>query len=131
MLQVTYDDTHQELIVDGRREDYANFCDSTRRAIASGSEIALPVKSKGRTTVSHFVLRKSAPPNRVSFDGGRVIFSVAPTLQRQFLSFIEFPANDDLPDSPIQYHHHFDGLADDGTHVAPDSLQVIFALERI
>jgi len=45
-----------------------------------------------------------------------------PTLQRQFLSFIEFPKDGDLPDSPIRNHHHFGADADDGNYVEPDSL---------
>ena len=50
-------------------------------------------------------------------------------MQRQFLSFIEFPDDKDLPDSPVQYHHHYDGIADDG-YVATDSLPVVFGLQR-
>jgi hypothetical protein len=130
MLRAAYHNARSELLVDGRREDYVRLCDSTRQALASGVEVALPVQSTGPTAVSHFVVRSGPVPNRVSFECGRVIFSVAPTLERQFLSFIQFPSEEDLPDSPIQYHHHFDGLADDGTCVAPDSLPVVFGLER-
>ena len=131
MLRVAYHEAQRELLVTGRREDYQQLCDAVRQALASHAEVALPVHSTGHTTVSHFVVRSSTPPNRVSYERGRVVFSVAQSLQEQFLSFIEFPADADLPDSPIQYHHHYDGLADDGTYVAPDSLPVVFALERV
>ena len=113
------------------REDYEQLRDTVRQAVTSRSEVALAVQSAGDTPVSHFVVRSSTLPNRVSYERGRVVFSVAPSLQEQFLSFLTFPADADLPDSPIQYHHHYDGLVDDGTHVAPDSLPVVFGLERV
>jgi hypothetical protein len=131
MLRAAYHDAQRELLVDGRREDYEQLREAARQALTSGSEVSLAVQSTGHTTVSHLVVRSGAPPNRVSFERGRVVISVAPSLQEQFLSFVEFPADTDLPDSPVQYHHHYDGLADDGTHVAPDSLQVVFGLERL
>ncbi len=117
--------------MEGHREDYELLRDTVRQALTARSEFALPVQSTGDTAVSHFVVRSSTPPNRVSFEQGRVVFSVAPSLQEQFLSFVEFPADADLPDSPVQYHHHYDGLADDGTYVAPDSLPIVFGLERV
>jgi hypothetical protein len=131
MLRVSYYGKQKELLVDGHRDDYEEFRDAVRRALISRSEITLPFQSTGDTSVSQFVVRSGMPPNRVSYEEGRIIFSVAPSLQVQFLSFIEFPADADLPNSPIQYHHHYDGLADDGTYVAPDSLPVVFALERL
>lgn len=118
------------MLIDGRREDYAHLSETARRAIDSGVEAELPVWSTGPTAISHFVVRRGAPPNRVSVESSRIVFSVAPDLQRQFLSFIEFPADADLPDSPVQYHHHFDGIADDG-YVAADSLPVVFGLQRV
>lgn len=130
MLRATYSDTHRELLVDGSCADYEQLRDIVRQALTSRSEVALPVQSTGDTAVSHFVVRAGTPPNRVSYERDRVVFSVAPSLQEQFLSFVEFPADTDLPDSPIQYHHHFDGLAGDGAYVAPDSLPVVFGLER-
>ena len=129
MLRAAYHSTERQLLVDGRREDYARLSDSTRQAIGSGVETRLPVQSAGPTAISHFVVRRGAPPNRVSVESSSVVFSVAPDLQRQFLSFIEFPADADLPNTPIQYHHHFDGIADDG-YVAADSLPVVFGLQR-
>jgi hypothetical protein len=131
MLRAAYYDAQKELLVDGHRDDYEQLRDTVRRALTSRDEVALPVQSTGDTAVSHFVVRSSTPPNRVSYERGRVVFSVAPSLQEQFLPFVEFPADADLPDSPIQYHHHYDGLADNGTYVAPDSLPVVFGLERI
>jgi hypothetical protein len=128
MLRAAYHSEQRALLVDGRREDYARFSESTRQAIASGIETELPVQSTGPTALSHFVVRRGIPPNRVSVEDRRVVFSIAPDLQRQFLSFIEFPA--DLPDSPIQYHHHFDGIANDG-YVAADSLPVVFGLQKV
>jgi hypothetical protein len=130
MLRAAYHSAQRELLVDGRREDYTHLSESTRKAINSGVEAELPVQSRGPTAISHFVVRRGVPPNRVSVESSRVVFSVAPGLQRQFLSFIEFPADADLPDTPIQYHHHFDGIADDG-YVAADSLPVVFALQRL
>jgi hypothetical protein len=129
MLRAAYHSAQRELLVDGRREDYARLSESTRQAIDSGVETELPVQSTGTTPISHFVVRPGAPPNRVSVENGRVAFSIAPSLQLQFLSFIEFPGDGDLPDTAIQYHHHFDGLADDG-YVAADSLPVVFSLQR-
>src|SRR5262245_43043420 len=112
MLRASYHDAQRELLVDGSREDYEQLRDTVRQALISRSEVALPVQSNGDTAVSHFVVRSSTPPNRVSYERGRVVFSVAPDLQEQFLSFVTFPADADLPDSPAQYHHHYDGLAD-------------------
>lgn len=129
MLRAAYHNTQRELLVDGRREDYARLAESTRQVIDSGVEMELAVQSAGTTPISHFVVRPGAPPNRVSVESGRVVFSIAPSLQREFLSFIEFPGEGDLPDTPIQYHHHFDGFADDG-YVAADSLPVVFSLRR-
>ena len=77
------------------------------------------------------LVRRSTLPNRVSHESGRIILEVAPSLHEQFLSFIDFPTDTDLPNSPIQYHHHYDGLSDDGTYVALDSLPVIIGLERV
>lgn len=131
MLRAAYYDAQRELLVDGHRRDYEQLRDTVRQALSSRSEVALPVRSTGDTAVSHFVVRSSTPPNRVSYERDRVVFSVAPSLQEQFLSFVDFPADADLPDSPVQYHHHYDGLADDGTLVAPDSLPVVFGLERL
>jgi hypothetical protein len=130
MLRAEYHSTEKELLVAGLRSDYARLSHTTQQALDSGVEAELPVESTGPTLITHFVVRRAAPPIRVSVEGSRVIFSVASTLHRQFISFIEFPDDADLPDSPIQYHHHFDGLADDGTHVAADSLPVVFGLER-
>jgi len=130
MLRAEYHSMTRELLVDGRREDYAHLSKTTRQAIDSGVEAELPVQSTGSTAISHFVVRRGVPPNRVSVESGRVVFSVAPGMQRQFLSFIEFPADADLPDTPIQYHHHFDGIADDG-YVSADSLPVVFGLQRV
>ena len=129
MLRVAYHEAQRELLVNGRREDYEQFRDAVCQALASRSEVPLPVQSTGNTAVSHFVVRSSPPPNRVSYERGRVVFSIAPSLQEQFLSFVTFPADADLSDSPVQYHHHYDGLADDGIYVAPDSLPVVFGLE--
>jgi hypothetical protein len=130
MLRAAYHSAQRELLVDGRREDYAHLSETARQAIDSGVEAELPVLNTGPTAISHFVVRRGTPPNRVSVENGRVVFSVAPDMQRQFLSFIEFPADADLPGSPIQYHHHFDGIAGDGS-VAADSLPVVFGLQRL
>jgi hypothetical protein len=131
MLRAGYFSSQRELLVDGRRRDYDQFAAAVRQAFVSAGHIALPVASAGDTPVSRFVVRAGTPPNRVSYEGGDVIFFLAPSLEKQFLSFIQFPADSELPDSPIQYHHHYDGVADDGTHVAPDSLPVVFTLERV
>lgn len=130
MFRVTYCDTQRELLVDGHRDDYARFREAVRQVLASVDEMVLPVQSAGRTEVSHFVVRRGPPPTRVSYDQGRIVFSVTPILQEQFLSLIDFPADADLPDSPIQYHHHFDYIGDD-KYIAPDSLPVVFGLERV
>jgi hypothetical protein len=130
MLRVSYYRGQNELLVDGHRDDYEEFRNAVHRALTSRSDISLPLQSTGDTLVTHFVVRSGTPPNRVSYEGDRIIFSVAPSLQVQFLSFIEFPADEDLPNSPIQYHHHYDGLVGGGTYVAPDSLPVVFGLER-
>jgi hypothetical protein len=131
MLRVAYFDAKSELLVNGKREDYAGFRDAVRQALSSQSEVVLAVQSTGERGVSHFVVRSGAPPNRVSYEGGRVVFSVAPSMQKQFLSFVDFPADADLPKSRVQYHHHYDALGDDGTYVALDSLPVVFGLERV
>jgi hypothetical protein len=131
MFRVAYFDAKSELLVNGSREDYAELRDAVRQAVSSRSEVVLAVRSDGETAVSNLVVRSGAPPNRVSYEGGRVVFSVAPSMQKQFLSFVEFPADADLPRSRVQYHHHYDALGDDGTYVALDSLPVVFALERV
>jgi hypothetical protein len=46
------------------------------------------------------------------------------------LSNVEFPADADLPDPPMQYHHHYEAWAGHCTYIAPDSLPVVFGLER-
>jgi len=130
MLRVAYQSPEKEMLVDGTRADYDLLWNAVRQMLDSGVEAELPVRSTGSAFISHFVVRPGAPSNRVSVEGCRIIFSVATALRRQFLSFIEFPADSDLPDSPIQYHHHFDGLGGDGTYVATDSLPVVFGLER-
>jgi len=128
MLRVTYHDETSELLVDGRREDYERFSNATQQAIVSGGEIMLPVESAGRTNINCLIVRSGPPPNRVGCERGRIVFSIAPGLQDQFLSFVEFPTAGNLPNSPIQYHHHFDFVGDDN-YVAPDSLPVVFGLE--
>jgi len=131
MLRAGYFSSQRELLVDGRREDYDQFALAVRQAGASAGHVPLSVESTGDTQVSRFVVRAGTPPNRVSYEGGDVVFSVAPSLERQFLSFIQFPTDSELPDSPIPYHHHYDGVADYGRYVAPDSLPVVFTLERV
>lgn len=131
MLRAGYFSSQRELLVDGHRQDYEQFAAGIRQAVASAGDIALPVQSTGDTQVSRFVIRACAPPNRVEYENGEVVFSVAPSLEKQFLSFIEFSPDSELPDSPISYHHHYNGMADDGSYVAPDSLPVIFTLERV
>jgi hypothetical protein len=130
MFRSAYCDLRRELLVNGHREDYEQLRDTVRQALTSQSEIVLPVQSAGETAVSHFVVRSSAPPNRITYELGQVIFSVAPGLQEQFLSFVDFPTDADLPNSSVQYHHQYDGLADDGAYVASVSLPVVFGLER-
>ena len=131
MLRATYNESQRELLVDGCREDYERLRDAVRQSLVSGSELAIRVLSAGPTVVTHLVVRRSTLPNRVSHESGRIILEVAPSLHEQFLSFIDFPTDTDLPNSPIQYHHHYDGLSDDGTYVALDSLPVIIGLERV
>ena len=129
MLRAAYYDAEKELLVEGHREDYEQFRAAVHQALASRSEITLPVHSTGDTPVSHFVVRVGSPPNRVGYGGGRVVFWVAPSLQQQFLSHIEFPPDAELPHPSVRYHHHYDALTGAGTYVAPDSLPVIFAVE--
>ena len=131
MLRAGYFRSQRELRVDGRRRDYDQFAAAVRQVLVTDGYIALPVASAGDTPVIRFVVQAGTPPNRVRYEGGDVIFILAPSLEKQFLSFIQFPADSELPDSPIPYHHHYDGVADDGTHIAPDSLPVVFTLERI
>jgi hypothetical protein len=102
-----------------------------RQALGAVGDVSLPVESTGDAPVSRFIIRVGAPPNRISYQADEVVFSLATSLGEQFMSFIQFPPDSELPESPIQYHHHYDGLADDGTHVAPDSLPVVFSLERV
>ena len=82
--------------MNGRREDYEPLREAVRQALTSCSEVALAIQSTGETVISHFVVRSGAPPNRVSFECGRIIFSVAPSLQNQFLSFLDHITNTDL-----------------------------------
>ena len=131
MLRAGYFSSQRELLVDGRRRDYEQFAAAVRQAIGSAGNIPLSVKSTGDTQVSRFIVRSGMPPNRVTYEGSDVVFSIAPSLEKQFLSFIQFPPDSELPGSPVQYHHHYDGVADDGTFVAPDSLPVVFGLERL
>jgi hypothetical protein len=128
MLRVAYDQSRKELLVDGSRADYEHLRDAVRQSIVSGSELELPVQSAGQTTITHLVVRRGTPPNRVSHERGRIILEVASSLEEEFLSFVDFPADADLSKSSTRYHHHFDGLSDDGTYVALDSLPVVFGL---
>ena len=130
MLRVAYYDSQRELLVAGCRDDYEHLCDVVRQSLVSGSELAISVRSTGETLITHLMVRRSTPPNRVSYQRGLIVLEIAPSLQDEFLSFVEFPSDADLPDSPIQYHHHYDGFADDGNYVALDSLPVVFSLER-
>jgi hypothetical protein len=130
MLRVGYFSSQQELLVAGPRPAYEQFAAAVREAVSGAGPVALRVQSTGDGQVSRFVIRTGAAPNRVSYKDGEVVFSVAPSLERQFLSFIQFPPDSELPASPVQYHHHYDGVADDGTYVAADSLPVVFTLER-
>jgi hypothetical protein len=130
MLRAGYYSSQRELLVDGSRRDYEQFAVCVRQALATTREVTLTVQSTGEVQVSHFLIRTSAPPNRIGYESGKVIFSLAPALETQFLSFIQFPSDSELPGPTIPYHHHYDGAADDGTHVALDSLPVVFTLER-
>ena len=68
MLRAAYHDAQRELLVNGRREDYEQLRDTVRQALTSRLEVALPVQSTGNTAVSHFLVRSSKPPNRVSYE---------------------------------------------------------------
>jgi hypothetical protein len=131
MLRAGYYSGEHTLLVDGHRRDYEEFVAAVRQALVSAERVPVSVESTGDTPISRFVVRAGTPPNRVSFEGGDVVFSVAPSLERQFVSFVRFPPDSELPDSPIPYHHHYDGLADDGSFVARDSLPVVFTLKRV
>jgi hypothetical protein len=130
MLRAGYYSSQRELLVDGTRRDYEQFAATVCQALASSADMDLTVESTGVTEVSCFVVRRGAPPNRVVYEGGAVVFFIAPSLKEQFLSFIQFPPDSELPDSLIQYHHHYEGRANDGTYVSTDSLPVVFGLER-
>lgn len=125
MFQACYDDKQMQLLIEGSRQDYMQLSLCVQQAIESRREVVIPVQTTGPTAVSHFIVRAGASPNRVSFENGRIAFSIAPELQPQFLSFIEFPEN-----VSSGYHHHYDALGDDGTYVALDSLAVVFGLSK-
>jgi hypothetical protein len=56
----------RELLVDGPRRNYEEFAALVRQALATTSDVALPVHSTGDAQVSRFIIRAGAPPNRVS-----------------------------------------------------------------
>jgi hypothetical protein len=131
MLKAGLYSSSRELLMNGSRQDYAQLAASVRQALASAAAVSLPILSTGDHRLTSLVVRSGMPPNRVTHEGTDVVFSIAPALEKQFLSFIQFPADSELPDSPVRYHHHYDGIADDGTFVAADSLPVVFGLEGV
>jgi len=132
MLKVGYYPKTQELLVDGMRHDYERLVSLTREMFQhpDESEVSVEVASTGDTPVTSFIVRRGTSPNRIFCESGRVIFAIAPTLLDSFLSFISFPADSELPDSPVQYHHHYDRLCGGGGFVSDDSPWVVFGLER-
>jgi hypothetical protein len=128
MLRVAYHP--RELLVYGRREDYAELAATVRHVLSSDVHEEISVVSTGTQRVDSFVIRRGPPPNRVGFQDGRIVISIAPSLEMQFLSFIQFPEENELPKSPVGYHHHYEDV-NDGKYVAPDSLPVVFGLERM
>jgi hypothetical protein len=129
MLRAAYHDTRRELLVDGCREDYERLRNEVREVMTSGIESKLVVHSTGPVEVSQLIVRRGPPPNRVSYEFGGAVFSIAPSLEAQFVSFIQFPAHTELPRYGVGYHHHFEGDAN-GAYVASDSLPVVFGLDQ-
>jgi hypothetical protein len=127
MLRVEYHGLQDQVLFNGRREDYDRLAASVKQVVATGTDAAMSVSNVGPVHVSGLLIRRGAPPNRISLTGECIVISVAPQLERQFLSFIQFPADRELPDG---YHHHYDALGDDGANVAPDSLPVVFTLDK-
>lgn len=130
MLQAAYHCTPSELLVDGGRDDYNTFASAVHQSITTGVEVKLPVESVGPIRVACFIVRRGSPPNRVSYSDSAVVFAIATTLQAQFLSFIEFPADADLSDVLVQYHHHYEPVGAEGAYIASNSLPVVFSLKR-
>src|SRR5262249_2376665 len=120
-----------ELLIDGDRAEFERLASLARDLFTDSDrlESSLNVESVGDVPIQRIVIRKGPPPNRVHYEPGVAIFSVSPTLLRPFISYIEFPQDSELPNSPIQYHHHYDGIGNEG-FVAADSIPVVFALKR-
>src|SRR5262245_10077345 len=110
MLEVVCHVARGELLVDGHRRDYDELVACTRQLFASPnhSEASLEVASRGETLVKRLVVRKGEIPNRTFCESGDVVLTVAPKLLHCFLSYLQFPSDEDLPNSPIRYHHHYD-----------------------
>jgi hypothetical protein len=118
-----------ELLIDGPRQDYESLVGIVNQVLATAETASISVKSSGPVTIKRLSIRAGERPNRVSVENDEVIISIAPELREQFVSFIEFPADEDLPQSPVGYHHHYDNPGDDeGRWVALDSLPVVFGL---
>jgi len=118
-----------ELLIDGPRQDYESLVGIVNQVLATAETASISVESSGPVTIKRLSIRAGERPNRVSVENDEVIISIAPELREQFVSFIEFPADEDLPQSPVGYHHHYDNLGDDeGRWVALDSLPVVFGL---
>jgi hypothetical protein len=117
-----------ELLIDGPRQDYESLVRTVDRVLAAGGTTSISVESSGPVAIKKLLICAGKGPNRVSVENEEIIISISPELREQFVSFIEFPADNDLPISP-GYHHHYDNLGDDeGRWVALDCLPVVFSL---
>jgi hypothetical protein len=135
MLQAAYYATpHRVLLVDGPRQDYDQLAALIEQFVSSQEQQALlvPVISTGEAQISKFVFRKHTGPNRVSYEPGQITYSIAAHLLEQFLSRIQFPADEHLPVSvklgQLRYHHHYEYIEEFDPYIASDSLPVVFSL---
>jgi hypothetical protein len=113
------------------RRDYESLVETVKRVLATGETASVSVESRGDYLIKSLSIRAGKRPNRASVEIEDVIFSISPELQESFISFIDFPTDEDLPRSAVYYHHHFDSVWDDtGENIALDSVSVVFALLR-
>ena len=118
-----------ELSIDGPRQDYESLVGTVNQVLAAGGTASISVESSGPVAIKKLLVCAGNGPNRVSVENEEITILISPELRDQFVSFIEFPADNDLPKSPIRYHHRYDNLGDDeGRWVAVDSLPVVFGL---
>jgi len=120
-----------EVLIEAPRKDYKSLAQTVNQVLATGTAASVSVESHGDFPVKRLSFRAGNRPSRVSVENDEVVFSISPEQRESFISFLEFPADEDLPTAPVAYHHHYDNVWDEtGENIARDCVSVVFALLR-